>query len=131
MGVKTTFLQGNLEVIYMRQPAGYVSEEYPDGVCKIKKSIYGLKQSARCWNNAIDTFLKSSGYNQMESDPCLYIKSIKDHGKMKIMREVKHVLEMLIKRDGEREKMTINQSKHLEGVLKRLGMEHSNLCQPL
>ena len=79
MDMKTAFLQGNLEEeIYMRQPDGYVSEEYPDHVCKLKESIYGLKQSARCWNNAIDTFLKSNGYKQMESDPCLYMKSIKD-----------------------------------------------------
>jgi hypothetical protein len=54
MDVKTAFLQGNLEEeIYMRQPDGYVNEELPNHVCKLKKSIYGLKQSARCWNNAI------------------------------------------------------------------------------
>ena len=83
MDVKTAFLQGNLEEeIYMRQLDGYVSEEYPNHVCKLKKSVYGLKQSARCWNNAIDTFLKSSGYlyqhGQMKSDPCLYMKSVRD-----------------------------------------------------
>ena len=79
MDVRTAFLQGNLEEeVYMPQPDGYVNEEYPDYVCKLKKSIYGLKQSARCWNTAIDTFLKSSGYKQMKSDSCLYMKSIRD-----------------------------------------------------
>jgi hypothetical protein len=69
MDVKTAFLQGNVEEeIYMRQPGGYVNEELPNHVCKLKKSIYGLKQSARCWNNAIDTFLKSGGYKQKKSD---------------------------------------------------------------
>ncbi len=165
MDVKTAFLQGNLEEeIYMRQPDGYVNEEYPNHVCKLKKSIYGLKQSARCWNNAIDTFLKSSGYKQMKSDPCLYMKSVKDNNgvikfvilsihvddillfandlsmlnkekkligsKFKIddMGEVKHVLGMLIKRDRRRGKMTISQSKYLEGILKRFGMEQ---CKPV
>ena len=164
MDVKTAFLQGNLEEeIYMRQPDGYVREDNPDHVCKLKKSIYGLKQSARCWNIAIDTFLKSNGYKQMESDPCLYMKSIKDQNgiikfvilsihvddillfsndlsmlndekksiasKFKIddMGEVKHILGMLIKRDRARGKMTISQSKYLEGVLKRFGMEK---CKP-
>ena len=79
MDVKTAFLQGNLdEEIYMKQPDGYVSQEHPNHVCKLKKSIYGLKQSARCWNNAIDAFLKSNDYKQMNSDPCLYVKSTKD-----------------------------------------------------
>ena len=69
MDVKTAFLQGNVEEeIYMRQPGGYVNEELPNHVCKLKKSIYGLKQSARCRNNAIDTFLKSGGYKQKKSD---------------------------------------------------------------
>ena len=79
MDVRTAFLQGNVEEeVYMRQPDGYVNEEHPDYVCKLKRSIYGLKQSARCWNTVIDTFLKSSGYKQMESDSCLYMKSVKD-----------------------------------------------------
>ena len=79
MDVRTALLQGNLEEeVYMRQPDGYVNEEYPDYVCKLKRSIYGLKQSARCWNTVIDTFLKSSGYKQMESDSCLFMKSVKD-----------------------------------------------------
>ena len=81
----------------MRQPDGYVSEEYPDRVCKLKKSIYGMKQSARCWNNAFDTFLKSSGYKQMESDPCLYMKFIKDqNGIIKFVILSIHVDDILL-----------------------------------
>jgi hypothetical protein len=98
MDVKTAFLQGNLEEeIYMRQPDGYVNKELPNHVCKLKKSIYGLKQSARCWNNAIDTFLKSSGYKQMESDPCLYMKSIRDqNGVIKFVILSIHVDDILL-----------------------------------
>ena len=43
-------------------------------VCKLNKSIYSLKQAARCWNLAIDKFLKSSGYTQSTADPCIYSK---------------------------------------------------------
>ncbi len=78
MDVKTAFLQGDLEEeIYMRQPDGYIDEERPDYVCKLKKSIYGLKQAARCWNVAIDTFLLSNGYRKCSADPCVYMKSVK------------------------------------------------------
>ena len=60
MNVKTAFLQGDLtEDIYMKQPEGYRSKEHPDYVCKLNKSLYGLKQSARCWNSALDSYLKS------------------------------------------------------------------------
>ena len=78
MDVKTAFLQGDLEEeIYMKQPDGYIDEERPDYVCKLKKSIYGLKQAARCWNVAIDTFLLSNGYRKCSADPCVYMKSVK------------------------------------------------------
>jgi hypothetical protein len=47
MDVKTAFLQGELdEVIVMKQPEGYVDQERPDHVCKLNRSIYGLKQAA-------------------------------------------------------------------------------------
>ena len=48
MDVKTAFLNGELdEDIYMEQPDGYVDEDHPDYVCKLKRSLYGLKQSPR------------------------------------------------------------------------------------
>ena len=42
---------------------GFVDTDHPNFVCKLKKSIYGLKQSARCWNVTMDEFLVSSGYH--------------------------------------------------------------------
>eukprot|EP00794_Sanderia_malayensis_P019750 gene19750-biopygen16400 len=83
MDVKTAFLQGDFdEEIYMKQPDGYISEKKPDYVCKLRKSIYGLKQAARCWNFAIDHFLKSNGYNSCDADSCMYIKLMKDNSKI-------------------------------------------------
>ena len=78
MDVKTAFLQGNLnEEIYMKQPEGYIDEDRPNHVCALKKSIYGLKQAARCWNFAIDSQLKSNGYKNSSADSCLYVKSVR------------------------------------------------------
>ncbi|KAG3215583.1 Retrovirus-related Pol polyprotein from transposon TNT 1-94 [Phytophthora cactorum] len=62
MDVKTAFLNGLLdEDIYMVQPDGYVDEDHPDYVCKLKRSLYGLKQSPRMWNQIIDDFILKLG----------------------------------------------------------------------
>ena len=44
-------------------------------VCKLKHSLYGLKQSLRCWNNALDTHLKRNGFVQSSNDPLLQKES--------------------------------------------------------
>jgi len=50
MDMKTTFLNGSLEEeIYMDQPLGFVSKGQEDKVCRLKRSIYGVKQSSRAW----------------------------------------------------------------------------------
>ena len=42
--VKTAFLNGNLEEeIYMKQPEGFIAKNQEHMVCKLKRSIYGLK----------------------------------------------------------------------------------------
>ena len=80
MDVTTAFLNGSLEhdiYIYMKQPEGFVDPKYPDHVCKLKRSIYGLKQSARCWNQTLDVFLLKNGYRKSNADSCIYVKSVK------------------------------------------------------
>ena len=72
--VTTAFLNGELEEeVYMQQPKGFVGKGEEHLVCKLKKSIYGLKQSPRCWNTALDKQLKEMGFVQSTSDPCIYI----------------------------------------------------------
>jgi hypothetical protein len=76
MDVKTAFLNGSIEHdIYMSQPEGFIDPDHPEYVCKLKKSIYGLKQSARCWNQTLDSFLKKNGYRKSGADNCIYVKS--------------------------------------------------------
>ena len=76
--VTSAFLNGELEdEVYMKQPEGFEVEGKEDLVYKLKKSLYGLKQSSRCWNSVLDEHLKSIGFVQTESDPCIYVK-VKD-----------------------------------------------------
>ena len=74
--VNTAFLNGTLEEeVYLRQPKGFVKEGEQNLVCKLKKSLYGLKQSPRCWNMTLDAHLKSMGFTQSIADPCIYTSS--------------------------------------------------------
>ena len=60
MDVKTTFLNGSLdETIYMVQPEGFIAKGQENKVCKLQKSIYGLKQASRSWNIKFDQSVKS------------------------------------------------------------------------
>ena len=73
MDVTTAFLNGVLEEeILMRQPEGFVVKGLEHMVCRLKHSIYGLKQSPRCWNSVLDEYLKQFGFVKLTSDPCIY-----------------------------------------------------------
>nr|GEW93987.1 hypothetical protein [Tanacetum cinerariifolium] len=76
MDVKTAFLNRHLsEEVYMEQPEGFVNPKYPNHVCKLKRSIYGLKQASRQWNKRFDDEIKKFGFTQNPVEPCVYIKS--------------------------------------------------------
>nr|GFB55067.1 retrovirus-related Pol polyprotein from transposon TNT 1-94 [Tanacetum cinerariifolium] len=58
MDVKTTFLNGILkEEVYVGQPPGFVSKQYPDHVYTLDKALYGLKQAPRAWYDVLSPFL--------------------------------------------------------------------------
>ena len=76
MDVVTAFLNGNLdEDIYMSQPDGYVRPGEEHLVCKLKKFLYGLKQSSHCWNRALSDYLESLSFAQSSADTCVYMSS--------------------------------------------------------
>ena len=70
MDVKTAFLNGELnEQVYMSQPKGFVEKGKESFVCCLRRSIYGLKQSPRCWNTALDSHMKNMKFVQTNGDP--------------------------------------------------------------
>ena len=77
MDVDTAFLQSPVEEeIYMRQPKGY-EKRGENGellVCKLIKSIYGLKQSPRNWHRVIDGWMREHGLGPSAADACVYVQ---------------------------------------------------------
>ena len=73
MDVPSAFIRAKLsEVVYMEMPRGF---EVPGMVCKLLKSLYGLKQSPRNWYLLISVFIKEEmGFKACVSDPCLFFK---------------------------------------------------------
>ena len=115
-------------------------------VYRLKSSLYGLKQSARCWNAMMDAYLKESGYKQNAADPCVYIKTENVKGENVIVLigvyvddsieflkaekgriskrfemddrgEIDFILGMKIKRDRVNRVLTIDQEAYLKEVL--------------
>jgi transposase InsO family protein len=73
---KTAFLNGHLDhTVYMEQPPGFEDPIHPDWVCKLDRSLYGLKQSPRQWNAALHKALTDLGLSNSKYDPTLYFKT--------------------------------------------------------
>ena len=78
MDVKSAYLHAPIDCdIYVAQPKGYeiLHENGKRMVFKLNKSLYGLKQSGRNWNNLLCSYLCDIGFTQSNVDPCIYTKS--------------------------------------------------------
>ena len=156
MDVTSAFLNGDLEEeVYMKQPQGVIQKGQEHLVCKLKRSIYGLKQSPRCWNQTLDTQLKELGFIQSPSDPCIYtstkqglmiiaiyvddiviagksekqIASIKSaiakQFQVKDMGEMHYFLGVSVKQNLKMKETWIGQPLYTKTILKKFGMENA------
>lgn len=78
MDVQTAFLNGRLqENIYTKHAPGFEKIDHNTGrpyVMKLRKSLYGLRQSLNVWNATIDKDLRFMGFSPTVSDTCVYTK---------------------------------------------------------
>ena len=63
------------EEVYMEQPEGFCECDQREYVCKLKRSLYGLKQSGNSWNKCLNTCLVAKlGFSRLKTDSCIYVK---------------------------------------------------------
>lgn len=69
MDVKTTFFHGSLrEEFYVEQPEGFEVQYRQTHVCRLKKSLYGLKQPPQAWYDRINNYIMKLGFTRSEAD---------------------------------------------------------------
>lgn len=74
--MKNAFLNGDLtNEIFMKQPEGFIVKGKEEYVYKLKRSLYGLKQAAKCWNERVNEALVSIGFKNGNADGCVYNKN--------------------------------------------------------
>ena len=59
---------------YQQQPEGFVDPTNAGKICKLQKSLYGLKQASRSWNIYFDEVVKGFGFIKNEEEACVYKK---------------------------------------------------------
>ncbi|GKA75122.1 retrovirus-related pol polyprotein from transposon TNT 1-94 [Tanacetum coccineum] len=75
MDVKTAFLNGELkEVVYVSQLEGFVDQDNPSHVYKLKNTVYGLKQAPCGWYDILSSFLISQHFSKGAVDPTLFTR---------------------------------------------------------
>lgn len=89
--INNAFLHGDLtEEVYMTLPLGFQSQK-PNQVCKLLRSLYGLKQASRQWNAKLSSALSNMGFSQSKADPSLFTKG-KDNTFMAVLVYVDDIL---------------------------------------
>lgn len=117
--VKNAFLHGELsEEVYMDLPPGcMVTERQRQKVCKLKKSLYGLKQSPRAWFGRFTKSMTTFGYKQSNSDHTLFLKKL--HGKITAL--IVYVDDMIVTGNNPEEMKALKEYLSKEFEMKDLG----------
>nr|GEY34783.1 hypothetical protein [Tanacetum cinerariifolium] len=128
MDVKTKFLNGNLrEEVYVNQPDGFVDQDNPNHVYKLKKGLYRLKQAPRAWYDVLSSFLISQDFSKGSVDPTLFIRrNGNDLLLMSMMGKISFFLGLQISQSPRG--IFINQSKYALESLKKYSFES---CDPV
>nr|GEW00693.1 putative ribonuclease H-like domain-containing protein [Tanacetum cinerariifolium] len=113
----TTFLNGILkEEVYVGQPLGFVSKQYPDHVYALDKALYGLKQAPQAWSTNPKYITK-------------FLDLMVKHFKMSKMGEMRFFLGLQVNQFSNW--IFINQSKYILDIMKKFGMENYDIVPTL
>ncbi|CAL8988819.1 unnamed protein product [Prunus brigantina] len=117
--VKNAFLHGDLEEeVYMDLPPGCNSApDKKNKVCKLRKSLYGLKQSPRTWFGRFTKSMKNFGYTQSNSDHTLFLK--RDEGKLTAL--IVYVDDIIVTRNNAEEQLKLQTYLSQQFEMKDLG----------
>ena len=154
----TAFLSGFLheeEYMYMKQPNIFIKRRGDNLVGRLKKSVYGLKQSSRCWNTALHSCHQEMSFTQSSSDPCVYMSSgdvfyigveymnlvapteqnitevkcaLSRRVDIKDLRKLHYFLSIAVKQDEEQGCAWIGQPSYTRNLLERFEMQD---CKPV
>ena len=159
MDVKTAFLNAPIDTeLYVEQPQGYEVKDQngEEMVCRLNKSLYGLKQSGRNWNEMLHSHFIAQGFKQSLADSCVYsmcsdkemtiviiwvddiiIATDSDIAMNKVKRALNEKFKMKdmgeisyflgIKFTCENDAITLDQSRYITRILSRFGLEN---CKP-
>ncbi|GJZ52807.1 retrovirus-related pol polyprotein from transposon TNT 1-94 [Tanacetum coccineum] len=118
LDVNNAFLHGYIdEEIYMLPPQGY-NKAAKGQVCKLNRSLYGLKQASRQWNHELTKFLTSLGYEQSKHDYSLFVKN----NKASFTTTLVYVDDVLITGNSEEEIINLKQALDKKFTIKDLGL---------
>ena len=96
--VKNAFLHGDLEEdIYMDIPSRYAANTKGNIICKLQRTLYGLKQSPQAWFGRFSMTMKKYGFQESNSDHTLFLK----HRQGKLTALIVYVDNMIITRDSK------------------------------
>lgn len=120
LDVKNTFLNGDLEEeVYMSIPQGLENKSNNMLLCKLKKSLYGLKQSPRVWFDRFTRTIIANEYQQCQTDHTLFVKR-KSGGKMAIL--IVYVDDIILTGDDSEEILNLKKLLATKFEIKDLGI---------
>ncbi|CAN1170240.1 Retrovirus-related Pol polyprotein from transposon TNT 1-94 [Linum perenne] len=119
LDVKNAFLNGKLEEeVYMAPPPGFEKRLGEGKVCKLQKSLYGLKQSPRAWFERFGRAIKEFGFYQSQADHTLFFKHL-PHGRIIVL--IVYVDDIIITGNDPKEIKLIKQKLGAQFEIKDLG----------